>query len=86
MTDVDTTVTLRCIGGPLDSRYETLPYAQEALAVPNDPRLYRRFSLGWVYAGMTFHREVLLWEGINGDDALLILMRKFVTLLDQRQL
>jgi len=31
MTDVDTTVTLRCIGGPYDSRYETLPYTQEAL-------------------------------------------------------
>jgi hypothetical protein len=86
MTDVDTTVTLRCIGGPYDSRYETLPYTQEALQVPNQDRMYRRFGLGWVYGGMSFHREVLLWEGIEGDDALVILMRKFVSLLDQHQL
>jgi hypothetical protein len=48
--------------------------------------MYRRFGLGWVYGGMSFHREVLLWEGIEGDDALVILMRKFVSLLDQHQL
>lgn len=86
MTDVDTTVTLRCIGGPLDSRYETLPYTQEALQVPNQDRMYRRFGLGWEYNGMSFRREVLLWEGIEGDDALVILMRKFVSLLDQQLL
>jgi hypothetical protein len=86
MTEVQTQtpVTLRCVGGPRDGEYVALPAFADSLV--HDTRLYRRTLMGWGYEGMTFQREVLVWDGLNQADALVILMRRFVDLLDEQRL
>jgi hypothetical protein len=49
-------------------------------------RHYHRTQLGWGYEGLTFERDALIWDGLDLPDALVILMRKFVDLLDSGQL
>jgi hypothetical protein len=49
-------------------------------------RHYHRANLGWGFEGLNFEREVLLWDGLEMTDALVILMRRFVDLLDEQRL
>lgn len=77
-------VTLRCVGGPRDGEYVPMPGMTDALI--HGDRHYHRVALGWGYEGMNFTREVLIWDGLNQADALVVLMRRFVTLLDEHAL
>lgn len=89
MTDeIGTTVELRCIGGPRDGEYASIPGMDASLTItmPNGDRDYQRVTLGWGFGGMSFQREVLLWEGLEPPDAYLVLMRRFVDLLDEHRL
>lgn len=49
-------------------------------------RHYHRFPMGWDFNGMHFERELLLWDNLEPGDALIILMRRFVGLLDEQSL
>lgn len=49
-------------------------------------RHYHTTTLGWGFNSLTFERDVLLWDGLEMGDALVILMRRFVNLLDEQRL
>lgn len=88
MTDITSTVELRCVGGPRNGEYVAIPMTEGTLSVtmPNGDRHYERAVLGWGFAGMNFEREVLVWDGLQPPDAYLVLMRRFVELLDEHRL
>jgi hypothetical protein len=49
-------------------------------------RHYHPSTLAWGFNGMNFQRDVLLWDGLDTGDAFIVLMRKFVGLLDEQRL